>query len=52
MIADEIKHALCAQEGLGDLSSFEQDDLPLTHREQSCIKKGMPIHRFCLTRLS
>jgi tRNA (guanine-N7-)-methyltransferase len=52
MIADEIKDALCAQKGLGNLSTFEQDDLPLTHREQSCIHKGMPIHRFCLTRLS
>ena len=52
MIAEEIKQALCAQKQLGNLQTFEQDDLPLTHREQSCIKQGMPIHRFCLTKIS
>ena len=50
MIAEEIKEALVARPELGDLVSFEQDDLPLTHRERSCIKNGLPIHRFRLTR--
>ena len=51
MIAEEIKQALQARPELGHLESFEQDDLPLTHREQHCVKQGMPIHRFCLTRI-
>ena len=50
MIAEEIKEALVARPELGNLVSFEQDDLPLTHRERSCIKNGLPIHRFRLTR--
>ena len=50
MIAEEIKEALLARPELGELVSFEQDDLPHTHRERSCIKKGLPIHRFRLTR--
>ena len=52
MIAEEIKEALVARPELSELVSFEQDDLPLTHRERSCIKKGLPIHRFRLTRNS
>lgn len=50
MIAEEIKEALIARPELDSLVSFEQDDLPLTHRERSCIKHGLPIHRFRLTR--
>ena len=50
MIADEIKEALVARPELGDLQPFAQDDLPHTHRERSCIKNGLPIHRFRLTR--
>ena len=52
MIAEEIKGALQARPELGLCISFEQDDLPLTHREQSCIRQGMPINRFKLTRLN
>ena len=51
MIADEIKGALLARPELGVCTPFDQDDLPLTHREQSCIRQGMEIHRFKLTRL-
>ena len=50
MIADEIKEALSSRPELDELVTFEQDDLPLTHRERSCIKNGLPIHRFRLTR--
>lgn len=50
MIAEEIKEALLARPELEELTSFAQDDLPLTHRERSCIKHGLPIHRFRLTR--
>ena len=50
MISDEIREALIARSEFDDPVLFEQDDLPLTHREQSCIRKGLPIHRFKLTR--
>jgi tRNA (guanine-N7-)-methyltransferase len=50
MIADEIKEALISRPELGKLVPFEPDDLPLTHRERACIKKGLPIQRFRLTR--
>ena len=51
MIADEIRGALHARPELGEPIPFAQDDLPLTHREKSCLAQGMPIHRFKLTRL-
>lgn len=50
MISEEIKEALISRPELGSLTSFEQDDLPLTHREASCVKKGLPVYRFRLTR--
>ena len=51
MIAQEIKQALLACPQLGQLQTFEQDALPLTHREKHCVQQGMPIHRFYLTRI-
>ena len=50
MIADEIREALCARPEFDEPVPFERDDLPLTHRERSCVKKGLPIYRFKLTR--
>ena len=50
MIADEIKEALIARPEFDAPEPFARDDLPLTHREQSCIRQGLPIHRFRLTR--
>ena len=50
MISDEIREALVARPELGDLVPFEQSDLPLTHRETSCVKHGLPVYRFRLTR--
>ena len=51
MIADEICAVLSHRPEFGALTPFTQEDLPLTHREVSCLKKGMEIHRFRLTRL-
>ena len=52
MIAEEIKQALLACPQLSQLQPFDQDDLPLTHRERHCVQVGMPIHRFSLTRIA
>ncbi len=51
MIAHEIRDALLARPEFGELTPFAQDDLPLTYREASCLKHGLPIHRFRVTRL-
>lgn len=51
MIADEIRDALLARPEFGGLTPFAQDDLPLTYRETSCVKYGLPVHRFYVTRL-
>ena len=50
MIANEIKEALRARPEFGEPILFQQDELPLTHRERSCINKGLPIYRFKMTR--
>lgn len=50
MIADEIRDALVARPEFDDPVPFAQDDLPLTHREASCVRKGLPIYRFKLSR--
>ena len=50
MISDEICEALIARPEFDGPILFDQDDLPHTHREQSCIRKGLPIHRFKFVR--
>jgi tRNA (guanine-N7-)-methyltransferase len=51
MIADEIRSALIARPEFGEAHTFERDELPLTHRETTCVKYGLPVHRFYVERL-
>ena len=51
MIADEIRAALVSRPVFGEAISFEQDELPLTYRETTCLKYGLPVHRFYVERL-
>jgi len=51
MIAEEIEAALVARPEFGEALRFERDELPLTYREGSCVKYGLPVHRFKVTRL-
>lgn len=50
-LALEIREALAAQDNLSAPEPYKQDDLPLTHRETNCIRDGLPIWRFAVTRL-
>lgn len=51
MIAQEIKTALISRPEFSNEIHFEQDELPLTYRETSCVKYGLPVYRFRVTRL-
>ncbi|MBM4292499.1 MAG: hypothetical protein FJ138_14600 [Deltaproteobacteria bacterium] len=51
LIAHEIRDALLARPEFGALTPFAQDDLPLTYRETSCVRHGLPVIRFRVTRL-
>ena len=48
-VALEIAQALAGVKTLSTASEFNEDDLPLTHRERNCIAANMPIHRFRVT---
>ena len=50
-IADEIRDSLATVPQLTAPTPFGEDDLPLTHRERSCIAQGMEIHRYRVQRL-
>ena len=52
MIAKEIEAALVSRPEFGAPIRFEQDELPLTYRETTCVKYGLPIHRFRVERLA
>ncbi len=45
-IADEIQQALASVSSFGEFHTFDEDALPLTHREKSCIRSGLPITRY------
>ena len=51
LIANEIKEALIARPEFSSPVKFEKDTLPLTHRETNCVRMGLPIHRFKLTKV-
>ncbi len=50
-IAEEIRESLASVAALGAPEAFGADELPLTHREGSCIKAGLPIYRFRVEKL-
>lgn len=49
-IADEFAEALAAVPELSAPVDFAEGDLPITHRERSCIAQGLPIVRYHVTR--
>lgn len=49
-IADEFAEAFAAVESLAPPEHFAAGTLPPTHREASCIEKGLPIVRYRVTR--
>ena len=51
IIADEIREILGQYPQFSAPTSFEADELPLTHREVNCIQNNLPIHRFKVERL-
>lgn len=50
-IAEEIGESLAATPGFGPRVPFGLDDLPLTYRETSCLRAGLPIERYKVQRL-
>lgn len=51
MIAQEIEAALVSRPEFSAPIAFEREELPLTYRETSCVKYGLPVHRFRVQRL-
>ncbi|MCB9528534.1 MAG: tRNA (guanosine(46)-N7)-methyltransferase TrmB [Myxococcales bacterium] len=49
-IADEFAEAFAAVPLLGPPIPFDEDTLPLTHRETRCLAAGMPIVRYRVER--
>ena len=51
-ISEEISEALASTQLFTEPTSFDVEELPLTHRETKCIGQGLPIYRFKVQKRS